>query len=136
MVLTAKVEKKSKKRPQLRRAPEDSGSAAKDSHGSAASIPSPSPQISDPSKVDPINVEGPLSKDAGDSDSDVIVEFHENVISSKASSPKMVAEVGPTNSGVAGDMKPLSSEIFRMISLSTLEGPIFPCFAEANGIES
>lgn len=70
------VEKKgSRKRTPLRRAPEDSGSAAKDSHG-----PAPSPQISDPSKVDPIHVEGgPLSKDAGDSDSDVIVEFHENV---------------------------------------------------------
>lgn len=64
------MEKKpSRKRTPLRRAPEDSGSAAKDSHG--------------PSKVDPIHVEGgPLSKDAGDSDSDVIVEFHENVMSS------------------------------------------------------
>lgn len=61
------MEKKpSRKRTPLRRAPEDSGSAAKDSHG--------------PSKVDPIHVEGgPLSNDAGDSDSDVIVEFHENV---------------------------------------------------------
>ena len=74
--------KRSTKRTQLRRAPEDSGSAAKDSHG-PASI-GPSQQISDPLKMDPItNVEGgPSSKDADDSDSDVIVEFHETVISS------------------------------------------------------
>ena len=185
------MEKKpSRKRTPLRRAPEDSGSAAKDSHG--------------PSKVDPIHVEGgPLSNDAGDSDSDVIVEFHENVMSSDfgshlsvpgfrwdlhgiyyrrpcchgtlaylsikvanvipmsmicftvvplaalavlnsskfAQPPRPAAQrwlqrLGPTNGGVAmfvalfgGNMKPLSSEMFRMISsLSTLEKPHFSVF--------